>query len=119
METQFHAVMFTVSDMDRSVEFYRDRLGLKPVTLGGWSEFEVSGDFHLGLHRAEPGAAMPHNIESSVGLVIYTDNLDAEVRRLKGRGIQFSVERMEAPNIWIAEFRDPDGYSHQIFEIKR
>jgi catechol 2,3-dioxygenase-like lactoylglutathione lyase family enzyme len=119
METQFNAVMFAVSDMDRSVEFYRDRLGLKPVTLGGWSEFELSEDFHLGLHRIEEGAPMPQNIASAVGLVIYTDNLDAEVKRLKERGIQFAFERMEAPNIWIAEFRDPDGYSHQIFEIKR
>ena len=49
-------VMVNVSDMGRSVAFYRDTLGL-PLKFEspGWSEFQT-GDTTLALHHAAPKA---------------------------------------------------------------
>lgn len=120
MEPRFNGLIITVSDMDRSVEFYRDRLGLKPVEISpGWAEFELTDDFHLGMHITEEDLPMPKNIGYSMGLFMYTDDLDAEVKRLKERGIKFSDERLEGDSVWVAALPDPDGYLLQIFELKK
>ncbi len=51
MESRFNALMITASDIDCSVRFYRDLLGLDPVTVSPrWSEFKLTEDFNLGIH---------------------------------------------------------------------
>jgi predicted enzyme related to lactoylglutathione lyase len=112
--------MITVSDMNRSVEFYRDHIGLKPVTISpGWAEFELTENFNLGMHITEEDLPMPKDIGYSMGLFMYTNDLDAEVKHLKERGIKFQAERLEGDGAWIAALPDPDGYFLQIFELKK
>ena len=120
MGPTFNALMITVSNMERSVEFYGDRLGLEPVEIGpGWAEFKLTGDFNLGMHITEDDLPMPKGIGYSMGLFYYSADLEAEVRRWKQRGVQFTQERMEGDNVWVGAFQDPDGYMFQIFEIKK
>jgi lactoylglutathione lyase len=56
-------VMVAVSDMHRSIEFYRDRLGL-PLKMEspGWSEFQT-GPTTLALH----GGSKPREASTGVG----------------------------------------------------
>ena len=61
-----YAIVF-VSDMKRSVAFYRDVIGL-PLKFDSpeWSEFSTEGAT-LALHRAEHAAAAPHDDELPAG----------------------------------------------------
>lgn len=120
MQPRFNGLMITVTNMDRSAKFYRDLLGLKPVTITpGWSEFRLTEDFNLGMHITEEDLPMPRGIGYSMGLFYYADDLAAEVGRLKERGVAFVDERLEGDSVWVAAIADPDGYMLQIFELKK
>src|SRR5689334_16197483 len=88
-------VMVYVSDMDRSVAFYRDTLGL-PLRLQSpfWSEFATE-TVTLALHGgAQPAENPSHgqNPAGSVGIGWSVADLDAVTAMLKERGVQFAME---------------------------
>src|SRR5438874_664054 len=50
-----YATIYYVDDWEKSVAFYRDVLGLKPVHVEkGWAEFEI-GDARIALHLRDAG----------------------------------------------------------------
>lgn len=103
-------IALTVNDVDRSVGFYRDRLGLRHLfSAPGMAFFDCGGiRLLLGLpERDEPRRP---------GAVLYFRVPDIEAARdaLGGRGVAFEVEprlvaRMPDHELWMATFRDPDG----------
>jgi len=101
-------VIVIVSEMKRSVEFYRDTLGL-PLKFEspGWSEFATPGTA-LALHpEGKEKKARPGGI--SIGLT--TGNLDEAYETLKARGVQFVMPPTKQDfGARLAVFLDPDGY---------
>src|SRR5882762_8147737 len=75
-----------VADMDRTVKFYRDVLGL-PLKFQspGWSEF-VTGETILALHPASQ-----KNLAGAVELGFNVPNLDKFHQEMKAKGVQFSM----------------------------
>ncbi|MCC6995223.1 MAG: VOC family protein [Deltaproteobacteria bacterium] len=113
MLEHLHYVMVVVSDMKRSVAFYRDVLGMKlRFESPDWTEFDT-GKTTLALHGGgKPGPAAhgpPPAGTASLGLG--TLDLEAEVARLKGLGVRFVMEPQERPGegIKLAVCVDPDG----------
>ncbi len=54
MTLRLDNIIVLVADMDRAVQFYRDQLGLTPITVSEyWSEFKA-GAINIALH---PGKA--------------------------------------------------------------
>lgn len=109
-------VMINVSDMDRSVAFYRDRLGL-PLKFEspGWSEF-ATGTTTIALHHTQrpaskegAGSAGPQAGTCSIGFSVA--DLDATHAELKGRGVPFVMPPVSQPaeGIRLAVCVDPDG----------
>jgi len=97
-----------VTDIKRAREFYEGVLGLKPamVSAGGmWVEYEVGGGtLGIGCYGdvwkpAPDGTCVAFEV----------DDLDAEVSRLKSRGVKFSMEVMDTPVCRFAIICDPDG----------
>ncbi|MGH8225379.1 MAG: VOC family protein [Gammaproteobacteria bacterium] len=94
MFSKVNYVMVNVSDMGRSVAFYRDTLGLAlKFESPGWSEFET-GATTLALHLAatEAGSkdarhAGPVAGTCSIGFSV--ENLDATYAELQARGARF------------------------------
>ena len=138
-------VSFTVSDLDRSIEFYRLLLQSDPLHVGEDASVfsaQVIGYEHVRLRFAwfalpgsesmfeifeyldPPGA--PGNQETwtvgngHIGLVV--DDLDAEFRRLANSGATFRhdrpVEITDGP--WKGSkaiyMRDPDGITVELME---
>ena len=109
-------IMVNVSDMSRSVGFYRDILGLSlKFESPGWSEFQT-GPTTLALHliRARGGAeggapAEPLAGTCSIGFSV--EDLAATHRELAARGAQFIRAPTEQANegIRLAVCVDPDG----------
>jgi lactoylglutathione lyase len=109
-------IMVNVSDMSRSVAFYRDILGLAmKFESPGWSEFQT-GATTLALHgaQARPGGgdrtpAGPMAGTCSIGFSV--EDLAATHRELSARGAQFVLAPTEQVNegIRLAICVDPDG----------
>src|SRR5689334_12596412 len=113
LPSRLGVVMITVSDMDRSVRFYRDALGL-PLRFQSpeWSEFATE-TVTLALHGGGVEASPRQGPLAAGGVSTgwYVDDVDAAVAGLKARGVSFSLEPQERPGegIRLAIFLDPDG----------
>jgi len=115
-------VMVNVSDMARSIEFYRDVLGL-PLRFDspGWTEFDT-GSTTLALHvagSADGGhAGKSGKVAGTCAIGFSVDNLAATCEELKSRGARFVMEPTEQPNegIRLAVCLDPDGLAVSFAE---
>ena len=107
-------VWFWVTDMDRSVRFYEEQLGLGLRVRHGdeWAELEA-GAIHIGLHGARSEGNVPHG-----GTAVFrVDDLDLAKTALEQRGVVFHEHLGEVPGIArYASFDDSDGNSMQLIE---
>jgi lactoylglutathione lyase len=116
-------VMVMVSNMDASVKFYRDALGLKlKFDSPGWSEFET-GATTLALHVAGAPAAKapPSSAPGTLRLGFNVDDVDRATLTLKERGVRFVQEPALQPQegIKLGIFVDPDGMPISIAQNVR
>lgn len=105
-----------VSDMDRSLAFYRDILQM-PLKFNspGWSEFK-NGGTTLALHRhlqpqsgGEPAA---HAVAGQATLIFVVDDLQAAYEELRARGADFTLAPQQQPTgLTFALLPDPDGFA--------
>ena len=108
-------IMVNVSDMSRSVAYYRDTLGI-PLKFEspGWSEFETGASI-LALHMASSPASHggghggPAAGTCSIGFSV--SDLDSTVKDLEARGAHFVMPPTDQPgeSIRLAVCIDPDG----------
>jgi catechol 2,3-dioxygenase-like lactoylglutathione lyase family enzyme len=106
-------VYYWTSDMDRSVAFYGDAVGLRLTRREGdaWAEFDA-GAARFALHGALDASG-----PAGGTAVFEVDDLDAERRRLAECGVSFEQDNGEVPGLArFASFRDPDGNVVQIIE---
>jgi catechol 2,3-dioxygenase-like lactoylglutathione lyase family enzyme len=107
--------MIAVKDIDRAKQFYSEKLGLEPTnTMGGEFFMLKSGDTTLNVYKSEFAGTNKATL-----LTFDVDDIDAEVRELKGKGVSFEhydVEGLKADgDIYSGEgmktawFKDPDG----------
>jgi predicted enzyme related to lactoylglutathione lyase len=106
------------SDMDRSVAFYRDVLGLSlEFSSPHWSQFRI-GSMRLGLHPSLSGKTPPHGEYGSgwfVGLEV--DDLKALRGRLEAVGAPVHGDYHEVPGGTVLDFADPDGNVIEAMQI--
>ncbi len=104
-------LMIPVTDLDDAVAFYRDVLGLKflfaaPPQMSFWQ----TGNVRLLVAVPEGGE------KANRGSMIYfrVADIHAVHKTLAGRGVKFFTEphlvhRTPTSELWLTEFRDPDG----------
>src|SRR5262252_5390319 len=97
----------TVTDLDRAIGFYRDRLGMKLLfQIPNMAFFDCAG-VRLMLSASEAGETY-----SSI-LYFKVVNIQQIAEALKSRGVEFEREphllaSMPDHDLWMAFFRDPD-----------
>ena len=109
-------VMVMVSDMKRSIRFYSEILGLKLRSESPeWTEFET-GDATIALHgggakRETPPKPKALDSAGTCSLGFVVDDLDGVFRRLKSKGVRFTMPptEREGEGIRLAVCLDPDG----------
>jgi lactoylglutathione lyase len=117
-----YAIVF-VSDMKRSVAFYRDVLGL-PLRFEspGWTEFATEGAT-LALHLSAATIAEkdnPNKVPSGrcrPGLSVA--NLEDFHKRMTEKGVSCVQEPKEVFGARIAQYLDPDGLGISVGEDRR
>ena len=95
---------YSVKDLDKSLEFYQNTLGLKLLFKNDdWAEFEIDGQ-RIALHKKE-------NIPSCGGAVVsfHADPIEEVIEQLKKKGVKFTEELQTFPYGKLAGFIDPDG----------
>ncbi len=109
-------VTLLVTDLARSVSFYRDLLGFFEIDGGNGNAVLASGATRLVL-RAVPEAA-PIN-RRMVHLNLEVNDVHATYEELVAKGVRFTyapraVNRGARLELWAAAFRDPDGHGIAI-----
>jgi catechol 2,3-dioxygenase-like lactoylglutathione lyase family enzyme len=121
MITNLAHVCFTVSDLERSLRFYQDALGLSPafdfinadgkrfgvyITLGGRNFIE--------LFTGQP--AQPTESQSFRHICLEVDDIQAMVYQLKSKGIEVSDPKLGMDHSWQAWITDPDGNKIELHD---
>jgi lactoylglutathione lyase len=108
------AVILLVSDMDKSIKFYRDVLEL-PIknTSSEWVEFFSSGTV-LALH---PSKSKSRTKNSRVLVGFMVSDLEPVAKKLKDKKVEFFKEPKEESFGKHAIIADPDGHLISIAEI--
>ena len=116
MLTELNYAMIIVSDMTRSIEFYRDTLGV-PLKFESpeWTEF-ITGTTTLALHIGGPppkptGPPSGEKTAGSCSIGFNVPDLDQTYEELKAKGVRFVMPPTAQPEhgIKLAVALDPDG----------
>ena len=121
--TKFYHFNFNVVDLERSLAFYKQALGLKPVRekTAADGSFRLvylgqeESDFQLELTWLRDRGDKPYDLgECEFHLAFLTDEYDALHRRHQEMGcICF-----ENPEMGIYFIQDPDGYWIEIVPVR-
>jgi len=116
-----YAIVF-VSDMQRSVAFYRDVVGLSlKFDSPEWSEFSTEGAT-LALHRSEEAAAGEDGSDPPAGRCrpgISVRDLDAFHDRMVEHNVTCLRQPKDLFGAKIAQYLDPDGLAISVSEERR
>jgi catechol 2,3-dioxygenase-like lactoylglutathione lyase family enzyme len=107
-----------VSDLEASLHFYVEKLGLKLVQSFGSSgaELDAGGGLRVMLAVAAPAAPRPGTSGAiTLGLRV-TQQLDEVVATLEKRGVWFRGPMQEIGVMRVAFFGDPDGNDLYLYQ---
>jgi catechol 2,3-dioxygenase-like lactoylglutathione lyase family enzyme len=107
-------IMLGVTNLEKSVPYYRDRLGLKlTMQFEGFAFFDAGG-LALVLTLALPKAT--GRGAGATEVVFSVEHVRAAYQALRSQGVEFSQEprQISGPN-WGANFHDPDGHILSVF----
>jgi predicted enzyme related to lactoylglutathione lyase len=105
-------VWLPVSDIDRSITFYRDQLGLNELQHeGDWAQLDANG-LHIGLNARES----PNGHGGAVTAFQPENGLESAVHKLRDGGVDIPGDISEHPWGRVATFKDPDGNDLQLYE---
>ena len=109
-------VTLMVKDIERSVRFYANDLGLKLKARYGdqFAQLEAPGTI-IALHPASGEERQPKSESMSIGFAV--DSLDGAMAELSSKGIVFSRVTDDA-QVRLAFFKDPDGHPLYLSQSK-
>lgn len=103
-------VVLGVSDLSRSVDFYKQILGLTSAPAPGDLPMFRAGNLLIVLNQALSGSS------GAFELVFTVDSVGSVRNQLASRGCRFVSDSKEvAKGIWAATFADPDGHRLTLF----
>ena len=111
--------MYPVKDSKRARAFYEGTLGLQVgshASNGVWTEYDLPGGGCLALFQTD-------DIQPSSGaggsIALEVEDLDAEIARLKERGVAFKMEMIHSPVCRMSVAIDSEGNAIMLHELKK
>jgi catechol 2,3-dioxygenase-like lactoylglutathione lyase family enzyme len=111
-------IMLGVRDMEKSIQFYRDRLGLTvKQQFPGFAMFDTGA---VTLVLSEDRAKGAANLVGATEVIFSVEDVRAGAEALQKQGVEFSHEPhvVNGP-MWAANFLDPDGHLLTLFGPER
>ena len=116
-------VRYMVHDVDAAVEFYTANLGFNLISKQAPAFVDViRGDLRLLLSgpSSSAGRAMPDGRKPGPGgwnrFELVVDDIEAEVNRLRKRGVQFRNDVVRGPGGAQVLIEDPSGNVIELFQ---
>jgi lactoylglutathione lyase len=111
--SRISVVFLYVRDLERSLAFYRDVLGIPlQAEEGGWAEAQL-GEVRFALHVAHEGIGELSS--GTIHLDFEVKDADAATERVQAAGLEV-VEVMREDWGTAVTVVDPDGYRIQLFQ---
>src|SRR5438067_13039431 len=119
--TGISSVSVVVSDQDRSLAFYTEKLGFElqmdaPMGQSRWIQLAPKGaQTSLVLGKAtddmppEVSERMKSMMGGMVNFIFNVEDMEATFAELTGRGVEFVDKPTQQPWGWWATIKDPDG----------
>jgi len=115
LKFKFDAVYYHVNDIEKSIAFYRDVLGMKLVSRDYVARFQFDGVlFELVPSPAQKVTAGTGNARLSLGVT----DIKQATRDLQSRGITTSPVK-EEPGGFLSLFHDPDGNELCLWQYEK
>jgi predicted enzyme related to lactoylglutathione lyase len=117
-------VRYQVVDLDRGIEFYAGQLGFKLEQRAGPIAVVSRGALNLLLSAPQSSGAQPladGQTQQPGGwnrIVLYVDDIAAEVDRLRSAGVAFLNDIKVGPGGKQVQIADPDGNSIELHEAR-
>ena len=112
---------FTVSNLEQSIQFYRDGLGLTPAF-----DFVNEDGRRYGLYLHAGGRNFVELFEGTLGervegqsfrhICLEVDDIQATVGTLRERGVEISDPKLGKDQSWQAWITDPDGNRFELHQ---
>ena len=111
-------IMLGVRDLEKSVSYYRDRLGIDVRQRIPGFAFLDSGALTIVL--SEPLAKNVFPLAGATEVIFSVNDVRASYEALKDQDVEFSQEpRNVSGPMWAANFHDPDGHLLTLFGPER
>ncbi len=105
MKLKFDCIFYYVSDIERSIRFYRDVLGFKLSSHDFVARFHVDGVLFELVPTADKAKL---GSSGNARLCLEVENIGEELRELQGQKIRIDPAKNEHGGM-LASFYDPDG----------
>lgn len=121
-DTDAAIVRYLVTDLDRAVSFYTERLGFRLVQRAGPVAIVARGSLHLLLSSPDSSGArpMPDGTRQTSGgwnrIVLYVDDLDSMISALAPAKTHFRNSVEGGPGGRQVQVDDPDGNPIELHE---
>ena len=115
LKLSFDTVFYYVTDMEASIAFYRDTLGLPLVSQDYVARFDLDGVL-IELVPLPPGSVVPGS--GNARLCFSVTNLQETLEQMHARGLSTSKIK-EKSDGKLAFFRDPDGNELCLWEYAK
>lgn len=112
MITKVAFIGHRVTDMARAKRFYGEVLGLEPSAAyeDKWCEFDTPEGKSIALDTFSPEGTPPY-------LALETDDIDAEVARLKEAGVEIVLDVTDNKVCKMAIVKDSEGNGLMLHQI--
>jgi catechol 2,3-dioxygenase-like lactoylglutathione lyase family enzyme len=125
---RLEGLTLAVADVKRSIEFYRDQLGLAVevdkapqfgmIRVGGKNGGTI-GLLAMELTGGAAAKSWTAQQRAAIHVELSTDDLDALYNQLKTRGVRFHTPPHDEPWERCMDILDPDGYTVEIAQGRR
>lgn len=105
-------VTFSVRDLERSLRFYRDALGFRPLCLWPEGAYLQAGSLWVALIQDAETRGGPLPEYSHVAFDVAPESFDSVARRIREAGARlFKENASEGASLY---FLDPDGHKLEV-----
>jgi len=115
---ELNHVALHVADVEASVKFYRDGLGLEPLPRpafsfpGAWFRLGAQQELHLIGNRTQP-----HDLPRANHFALAVEDIKTAEAFLRKQGLDYQAPQQRPDGIWQIFLQDPDGYFVELTQL--